>query len=47
MLKGFRVPKKYYTHWGVASRITRVSENVTKEWIQWGTEGVSWYNSQG
>ena len=41
MLKGFRVPKKYYTHGGVTSRPIGVSENVTNEWLQWGTEGVS------
>ena len=31
---------------GVASRTIGVSDNVTKKCIQWGTEGVSWYNSQ-
>ena len=47
MLNGFRVPKKYYIHGGVASRPIWVSDNVTKEFLQWGTEGVSWYNDQG
>ena len=41
MLKGFRVPKKYYTHGGVASGPIRVSDNVTKEFLQWGIERVS------
>ena len=40
ILKGYRVPKKYYTHGGVANGPIGVSDNVTKECLQWGTEGV-------
>ena len=40
MLNGFKVPKKYYTHEGVVSRLIGFSDNVTKEFLQWGTEGV-------
>jgi len=40
MLNGFKVPKKYYTHGGVVSRLIGFSDNVTKEFLQWGTEGV-------
>ena len=41
MLKGFRFPKKHYTHRGVSSGPIGVSDNVTKELLQWGTKGVS------
>ena len=41
ILKGFIVPKKYYTHIGVSSEPIGVSDNVNKECLQWGTEGVS------
>ena len=36
MLKGFRVPKKYYTHGGVATGPIGVSDNVTKEFSTMG-----------
>ena len=41
MLKGFRVPKKYYTHGSVASGPIGISDNVTNKCLQWRTEGVS------
>jgi len=40
MLNGFRVPKKYYTHGRVVRETIGVSDNVTKEFLQWGTQGV-------
>ena len=40
MLKGSRVPQKYYTHGGVASGPIGVSDDVTNECLQWGTKGI-------